>query len=69
MPPTTALSSMDDRAARAESYRTRAKELRATAEAMKDPEARDKLLRIVDDYLRMAEAVENPGSRLAAFAP
>ena len=56
----TALPPMDDRSTRAVSYRTQAKELRATAEAMKDEEARNKLLRIVADYFRVAETVENP---------
>jgi hypothetical protein len=45
---------------RADSYRARAKELRAEAEAMKDPEARAKLIKIADDYIRMAETLEKP---------
>jgi hypothetical protein len=51
---------MEDRTTRADGYRTRAEELRTIAETLKEPESKAKLLRIADDYARMAEAVENP---------
>jgi len=51
---------MQDGLTRADGYRARAKELRAEAEAMNDPEARAKLIKIVDGYIRMAETLDKP---------
>lgn len=39
-------------------YRSRAQELRAVAERMSSPEARDLLLDISEDYVRLARALE-----------
>lgn len=39
-------------------YRARAQELRAVAERMNSSEARDLLLDIAEDYLRLARALE-----------
>jgi hypothetical protein len=41
-----------------ERWRQRAEELRAIAEAMTDPAARESLLRSVADYLRLADRSE-----------
>lgn len=40
-----------------ESYRSRAEELRAVAQGLKDQEARDSLMRIAADYDRMADRI------------
>jgi hypothetical protein len=39
-------------------YLTRAEELRAVAERMSSPEARELLLNIAQDYVRLAKALE-----------
>lgn len=39
-------------------YRARAEELRAVAKRMSSPEARELLLDISEDYLRLARALE-----------
>lgn len=39
-------------------YRKRADELRAVAERMSSPEAKDLLLNIAEDYVRLARALE-----------
>ena len=51
---------MEDCISRAQGYRTYAGEIRAIVGAMKDPEAKSKLLRVADDYVRMAETLEKP---------
>jgi hypothetical protein len=45
---------MRDNAARIENYRRRAEEVRIIAESLKDADARVLLLKVSEDYLRMA---------------
>jgi hypothetical protein len=52
------LTEIRDRANRTEAYRAKAQEVSAIAETIKDPAAKKILLRIADDYLHMAEMVE-----------
>ena len=51
---------MEDRQTRIETYRNRAEELRAIADTLHDPQAKAMLLRIANDYIRMAEGLEKP---------
>lgn len=48
---------MQDLRVRAESYRSRAAELRILAEADKLPETRDQLMKIAADYDRLAKSL------------
>jgi hypothetical protein len=50
---------MNDNATRAETYRNRAEEVRIIAESMKDREAKQILLTVAADYLKMAASLEH----------
>jgi hypothetical protein len=49
---------MSDRATRIELYRTKAEELRAVAESIKDPEIKKMLMGVAADYLSLADRLE-----------
>jgi len=51
----------------AEQYRERAEESRAIAEQMNDPEARATMLRIAEDYEKLAYRMEALEQARAAF--
>jgi hypothetical protein len=46
-----------------EHWRKRAKETRAIADKMNDPRAREKMLKIADDYDRLAKQAEERAKR------
>jgi hypothetical protein len=55
------VANVQDAQTRIENYRTRAEEIRVLAETMKPGEARETMIRVAADYLRMAERLErNP---------
>ena len=49
---------MDDYASRAKEYRERAERVRAEAEAMSSEDCKQALLRVVQDYILLAELLE-----------